>query len=359
MAGVYIHIPYCKRKCLYCSFVSFTDFLDMESYVKALTEEIEDRANGEQIETIYIGGGTPSVLFDGAIKTVLSTVNKCFSVCSDAEITVEVNPESVRESFVEECIMSGINRFSIGLQSAKDSELKSIGRLHDVKTFVNAYNLLREKGIKNINIDLMLGLPGQTVKSLIEGVDFVLGLKPEHISIYALGLEKGCALYGKYYPDEDISAQMYGIVSSRLMKKGYNRYEVSNFALNGKISRHNYSYWIGKDYFGFGTAAHSLIKNVRYENPSDNKDYIAKVPPKKQILTEDDLREEYIMLRLRTAQGIDLDEFNSKFGFRLEQNKKSEINYLKTLNLLEIDNKNLRLKDGGFYIMNQIIIRLI
>lgn len=359
MTGVYIHIPYCKRKCDYCSFVSFTDFSDMRQYVEALETEIKLRAGGEAIDTVYIGGGTPSVLFSGAVKSLLDRIKSCFSVQNGAEITIEANPESVTNSFVDECIMSGINRVSMGLQSANDNELNAIGRIHNVEKFLRAYTLLKEKGIENINIDLMLGLPRQTLESAEESVKFALSLKPEHISIYALSVEKGCKMYGKFAPDEDLSADMYSMASELIIKGGLNRYEVSNFAREGRISRHNYKYWTGEDYYGFGTAAHSLIRGIRYENPSRNTDYITHKPPIKTILGQEDILEEYIMLRLRLTEGINLNNFFLKFGYRLEESKAAEIKKLSEGGFIEQKNGALRITDKGFYVMNQIILRLL
>ncbi len=358
MTGVYIHIPYCKRKCFYCSFVSFCDFSDMPVYVNCLISEIEKRAKGELIDTVYIGGGTPSVLFSGAIKSIMDTIRTCFSVQKDAEITIEANPDSVTSSFVDECVMSGINRVSMGLQTANNDELSAIGRLHDRDSFENAYKLLRRKGIENINVDLMLGIPNQDTVSAIKSAEYALSLNPEHISIYSLSLEPGCNLYGKYIPNEDLSAELYTVISELLIKRGYERYEVSNFAKFGKLSRHNYKYWTGEDYYGFGTAAHSLLAGIRYENPDNNNDYFSSVEPKKTVLTLQDKTEEFIMLRMRTEVGINLDEFYNKFGYRLDCRKQKEIDYLKSLDLVETG-ENLRLTDKGFYVMNQIIIRLI
>lgn len=359
MLGVYVHIPYCKKKCSYCSFVSFTHFSDMRDYIDALQTEIKSRAKGETTDTVYIGGGTPSILFHGAIKSVTDTIRSCFSVTKDAEITVEANPESVSEMFADECVMSGINRISLGLQSANDSELAVLGRLHNVRKFEWAYNLLRKKGFDNINIDLMLGLPLQTLQSLNESVNYTLSLKPEHISVYALTPEKGCKLFEKYFPDDDLSADMYESASETLIKNGYFRYEVSNFALDGKLSRHNFKYWTGEDYYGFGTAAHSFLNGIRYENPLNNKDYITHKSPKETILTRQDNIEEYIMLRLRLSKGLSLSEFRDKFDYDLCERKRDEIRFLTQSGFVNIRDGNLFLTDKGFYVMNQIIVRLL
>ena len=359
-SGIYIHIPYCRSKCFYCSFVSDTDFSDVGQYIDAVIAEIGERGGG-RIDSIYIGGGTPSILPRGEIARLLSAVRANFDVCGDCEISIECNPDSADEDFFRECAAAGVNRVSIGLQSACDALLKNAGRVHTFGQFEDCYLIARRCGMKNVNVDLMLALPGQTVRNAEESVEKVISLGAEHISVYGLSVEEGTLLdKSGYRPDEDVCAEMYERCCEVLKRSGYERYEVSNFALGGKRCRHNMKYWTDAPYFGFGAAAHSYDGVQRTANTSDRKKYIkGERVEMRSVLTRDDKTEERIMLSLRTADGLDLKKFFSDFGYSLEAAKEKQLSELVKSGMVEIGNGCLRLTEKAYYVMNGIIVSII
>ncbi len=262
--SIYIHIPFCVRKCLYCDFLSMADrtAADMESYVNLLRHEITLEAvkyKEHQVISVFWGGGTPSLLTAKAVDSVMGTLARCYHVAEDAEVTIEANPGTVTSEKMRGYITAGMNRISIGLQSADDRELKRIGRIHDYRTFLETYRLAREAGFRNINIDLMAALPGQSVASYRETLRRVTALLPEHISAYSLILEEGTPLYerrGDYcFPTEEEDREMYLLTDACLSDCGYHRYEISNYAREGYECRHNKVYWQRGDYAGFGLGA--------------------------------------------------------------------------------------------------------
>lgn len=277
------------------------------------------------------------------------------------EFTVECNPDSVTEAFLEECKAIGVTRFSVGLQSANDPVLKKIERIHDVEKFVSAVRLIKRLTRCDIGSDLIIGLPGEGTNDVKRGVDIIESLGVEHISLYALSVEDGTPLQKSgYSPDEDAQADTYAELSAYLKAKGYDRYEVSNFAKNGKISRHNYKYWTGADYYGFGVAAHSLIDGVRYANTNELSEYLkGDALREKTVLTVKDKTEELIMLGLRTFEGFSLDEYRDLTGKELLREKSKEIKRLLSLGAIEISDGALRATDGGIYLLNSIITELI
>ena len=273
--GIYIHIPFCVRKCAYCDFLSApADEKTQAEYVKALQTEIYQTAkllseNPYTVDTVFFGGGTPSILAPGHVKALADTLRESFPFAENAEITIECNPGTLDEEKAAVYRQAGINRISFGLQSANNRELKMLGRIHTMEEFVKSYETARAAGFDNINIDLMSALPGQTFESFLHTLDTVLALKPEHISMYSLILEEGTALYehlDRYpaLPDEDTEREMYDTACLRLADNGYHQYEISNFAKEGKACRHNLSYWERKNYLGFGTGAASLLCEQRY-----------------------------------------------------------------------------------------------
>ena len=278
--GLYIHIPFCKKKCSYCDFVSFSDKDSLiEKYKEAVIKEIKNKDISKyKINTIYIGGGTPSILESRDILDIINEVKEYIS--ENTEITIEINPGTADKEKLKKYKEIGINRLSIGLQSADNNILKEIGRIHTFEEFLNIYNLARKVGFNNINVDLMLGLPSQTIEILEESVRKIIKLNPEHISIYSLILEENTRMWDMVnkgilkLPSEDIEREMYWKVKNMLESDGYIHYEISNFAKKGYESRHNSDCWEQKEYIGVGLAAHSYLNKIRFSNTSNLEEYI-------------------------------------------------------------------------------------
>lgn len=355
-----MHFPFCKHRCAYCSFVSSTDFSLQEEYYYRLKAEISSRVPYGESDTLYFGGGTPSAVKHGLLSEVYREIEKYFG-SRYAEFTVEANPDSVSAEFLSECRDMGVNRISMGLQSADDSVLKKIGRIHDVAKFLAAARTIKAYGFENVSSDLILGLPGQTLSDVENAVRLFDKTGMTHVSVYSLSVESGTPLYESgYKPDDDRQADMYGRAVEILKQYGYLRYEVSNFARDGKIALHNYKYWTGADYYGFGAAAHSLEKNVRRENTDSLYDYLAGKTLKAEYkLTPTDVRTEYIMLRLRTEKGINLLDYGLRFGVPLLAEKEKEIKKLLSAKVIEINGNILKTTDKGFYLLNSVITELL
>jgi len=373
--GLYIHIPFCVHKCDYCNFVSFDNKTDedMNTYLNALLKEIGLRAprfKNYKVEAIYIGGGTPSVLPDGAASIIMDAVKKHFNMNHDAEITIEVNPKSATEQKLAEYKNAGINRLSIGGQSCSDKLLRVLGRSHNAEDFKTAL-LTAQKYFKNINADMMIGVPQQTLKDVKAMLKMLIKNEIKHISVYSLMLEEGTPMQAKVQsgalkePDEDETVKMYNLAIKMLKKAGIMRYEVSNFALPGYECRHNINYWILEDYLGLGLAAHSLINNVRFCNTENFALYIKDISHKKfpieneETLSLKERKEEYIMLGLRTKNGLKLDRFNKEFNCNLLLDKAKEVEMLIKNKLIVADDGFLQLCDSAFYVLNSIVQKLI
>ena len=285
---IYIHIPFCVKKCDYCDFLSApADLETKEKYVEALINEIKLNKNKMSeyvVDTVFIGGGTPSLLEENQISKIMSVLRDNCNMSENPEITIECNPGTITESKLLEYKKSGINRISFGLQSANDEELKSIGRIHNYAGFLESYNLARKCGFDNINVDLMSALPGQTLKSYEETLNKVVRLEPEHISAYSLIVEENTLMYDRVkkaqikginiLPDEESERKMYYLTNNILRSNGYRKYEISNYSKPGKECKHNIGYWQRKEYLGFGIGAASLYKENRYNNISDINKYI-------------------------------------------------------------------------------------
>ncbi len=359
-SGIYVHIPFCKRKCDYCSFVSTSELSLQNKYFHRLKAEIS-ACDGVEADTVYFGGGTPSVAFRGFLTQIFNELNQRFDLTELNEFTVECNPESVSYAFLSECKHLGVNRLSMGLQSASDVVLKGVGRVHDAAMFVEAVRRAKSFGIDNISADLMLGLPNQTEDDVVAGVEILDRTGITHASVYSLSVEDGTPLSRSGYTvDDDFQADLYALAVSELKKYGYERYETSNFARNGKRAIHNVKYWTGADYYGFGVAAHSLINGVRCENTSDINEYISGATLKNKFkLSACDEREEFIMLRLRMDDGIDFAEYTKKFAKDLLVEKVDAVNKLLSLGLIEIKDKKLKTSEKGVYLLNSIITELL
>lgn len=331
---LYFHIPFCVQKCLYCDFLSApADAGTREAYMEALLAEVEKKAGGYRncrVSSVFVGGGTPSVVESRWICKLLETVRECFTVCDGVEITVEVNPGTVDGEALFQYRQAGVNRLSIGLQSADDRELRTLGRIHTYEQFLSTYDAAVSSGFVNINVDLMSALPGQSLESYRKTLKKVLALspRPAHISAYSLILEEGTPLYDQAQagrlklPDEDADRVMYHETKHILAREGYIRYEISNYAREGFLCRHNCGYWTRREYLGFGLGAASLYNNTRYKNTCDIKRYIASPEDCReevQYLSREEQMEEFMFLGLRLTEGIDPAEFVRCFGCRPEE----------------------------------------
>jgi len=349
--GLYIHIPFCNSKCTYCDFVSFDDAKDMQrNYVTNLIKEIEFESykTNKKIDTIFIGGGTPSSLYQGALSQIFKTINDRFKIDENIEFSIEANPESCNQGFIKECVDIGVNRLSLGLQSACDKILKNI-RKHTFFDFINAVSLAKKYKINNINSDIMLGLPSQSIADVINTIDEIIKLEVSHISVYGLKIEDGTVLQKQgYQVDEDLSVQMYNTAYQKLKAFGFIRYEVSNFAKKGFECRHNKKYWNLSEYLGVGLNASSLYDGIRKTNTCDRNQYFKGIFLGSQ--EKSDFLIEKIMLGLRTSDGVDIkyiDQTNKKLCTFIENG------------IVFIENGRLKIKEEHFYIMNSIISALI
>lgn len=326
---LYLHMPFCVRKCAYCDFLSFpTDQEPQNLYTRRLREDID--AMGKKygdipVDTIFIGGGTPSVPDSALIVGIMEHVRKAFHVAEGAEISMEANPGTVTREKLTDYRRAGINRLSFGLQSANDRELKLLGRIHTWAEFLESFHLARECGFTNINIDLMSALPGQTRESWKDTLKRVTDLNPEHISAYSLIIEDGTPFGEKYgseegrklLPDEDSEREMYHETKRFLRDCGYERYEISNYAKPGRACRHNIGYWTGLPYLGLGLGASSYMDGCRFAVNSDMKQYLEEKPgmfTDVEKLTKKDMEEEFFYVGLRMTAGVSLPEFERRFG---------------------------------------------
>ncbi len=331
--GLYIHIPFCKSKCSYCDFCSYvnTDQRVVDHYINSLILQAEDFASQCKkeyyVNSIYFGGGTPSLIPVKQIARILDCIVRLYTVSKNAEITLEMNPATVNGDYLKKLRKAGVNRLSIGMQSANDNELKSLGRIHTFEDFVKTYNAARYVGFENINIDVMYGIPGQTKESFSNTLDRIVELEPEHVSIYALKLEEGTPMYkmqeNLVFPDDDDQFEMYCDAINKLKKINIEPYEISNFSIDGYESAHNIKYWLGSEYIGLGVAAHSYFKGERFEATKNIKTYVyAMELVKKKIpiyvsyekIGTAEAAKEFFMLGMRLYEGIERQEFEEKFG---------------------------------------------
>ena len=378
--GIYIHIPFCKHKCYYCDFTSFAGCEHLqEKYIECLKKELQYRLNklkdDYMITTIYIGGGTPSYIDSKNIKDVMELLvnyidnNQINGIQLDnVEITIEVNPGTVTKQKLRDYKEAGINRLSIGLQSTNNKLLKAIGRIHDYEQFLKTYNLAREVGFNNINVDLMLGLPKQTIEDLKESLYKVIELNPEHISVYSLIVEEGTKLYDMVsdgeleLPDEEYERQMYWYVKNTLELNGYKHYEISNFAKNGYESKHNLNCWKQKEYIGVGIGASSYLDNVRFSNIRDLEKYLKNVEATEyeknrtveEMQSEEDKFKEFMLLGLRMIDGVSILEFKNKFGQNPVYLFRQELDKLVKAKLLIVDGDRIKLTNKGLDLANQV-----
>ena len=379
--GLYIHIPFCKKKCEYCDFCSYAGKENLiNDYVKWLKYEIKEVGEGNKLDyenrldklaivkTIYIGGGTPSVIESEHISQIMDCVKENYTLSDNVEITIEVNPGTVSREKLLTYKNSGINRLSIGLQETHDNLLKELGRIHTYDDFLNTYNLAREVGFDNINVDLMLALPKQSMNDLEESLNRIIKINPEHISVYSLIIEEGTSFYDKYMsnkiilPEEEEERKMYWFAKRKLEEAGYIHYEISNFAKKGYESRHNLSCWNQEEYVGCGVSAHSYTNNVRYSIIDSIEEYISNFESNNEadniIFHEKQNKEskmkEFMMLGLRKIDGVQIQNFKSKFRENPIFTYRKELEKLVNEDLLEIDGDYIKLTSKGLDLANLV-----
>lgn len=374
--SIYIHIPFCTHKCSYCNFVSFCNANDRkDDYIKALCKEINLRGKeyGKyyDITSVYIGGGSPSSLKEGQVAKIMGELKNNFRLLPSAEISIELNPETITEKKLLEYKLVGINRISIGGQTMNPKILNLLGRKHSVEDTKNAVKLAKKIGFENINVDMMLALPTQKMSDVKKMAKYLVKKGIQHISPYSLILEPSTPLYKMVLnkkvslPSEDDSVEMYNYVFKFLTKKGYSRYEVSNFSLPDYESVHNLNYWNMGEYLAFGLAGHSFISNTRLANTENLDEYLKEISKDNiPVISKEKVslamrKDETLMLALRTKEGLDIKEFDAKFNCHLMTDKKKEIEFLTIHNFISVKRGFLRVNDNAFYVLNSIITKLV
>ena len=365
--GLYVHIPFCKRKCNYCDFCSFdrVDGGKREEYINALLSDIESyRGLGVSLNSVFFGGGTPSLLSPIEFERIFKKIEEVFEILPNSEITVEANPATLDLEKLLKYKSLGVNRISLGLQSIHENELKFLGRIHSYGDFLKTYELCRSVGFDNINVDLMYAYPTQTKESLSQTLDAVCSLSPEHISLYSLILEEGTPLYDKreslIFPSEDTEGEMYALITDKLSQNGYLHYEISNYAKAGRESRHNLKYWRDEEYIGVGIASYSYFHGERYGKTDDMSAYISSPSEslyKEKIDTKAE-KEEFIMLALRLSEGISLTEYKRRFDEDFLLGRQDRLSNYERLGLVRITSDRVCLTERGFYVSNTIISSL-
>ncbi|MBD3878882.1 MAG: radical SAM family heme chaperone HemW [Quinella sp. 1Q5] len=356
---IYIHVPFCVRKCNYCAFNSKVgDVAEQQAYVEALIREINLRADDSTIETVYIGGGTPTTLSIVQLEKIIGAVRKAFSVDERAELTIEANPGTVDGNYLRGLKSLGFNRLSLGVQSFDDGLLKTLGRIHDSRAAIETVEHAKIFFV-NVSVDLMYGLPGQTLNHLRRDLEHVKALDVEHVSIYGLEVEEGTKFFELKnqlpLPDEDTCADMYDLITETLPAFGFRRYEVSNFAKEGFESRHNVGYWTGKSYFGFGAGAHSFDGALRTSNVRDVATYIKGTEPiVEEVVTRQAAMEEFCFLGLRMTAGISAQTFSKKFGASISEVFGAVIAKNRLRGLLEVDGDRIYLTTCGMALGNEV-----
>ena len=363
MKGLYFHIPFCLSKCGYCSFYSFRANEEQKDlYLSALLSHIDEWGKKESLafDSIYFGGGTPSVFGGKRILAVLKKVRENFDISSSCEITVEVNPSSADDELFVHLKKAGVNRISMGVQSAVSKERKAIGRLSDESQVLSALGLCKRYGFENVSLDLMLGLPFQTKESLEKSLDFILSCGCKHVSTYMLKLESGTPLFERQndysFPDEDAVCELYLKTCETLKKSGFEHYEISNFSLPGFQSRHNNKYWLCGEYLGIGPGAHSFMGGKRFFYESDFYGFLNGAKPIFDCDGGDE--EEFVMLALRLSRGLVFEEYKSRFGKDYPKEKLKKAEELQKHGLLTISESSLSLTEKGFLLSNSIIAEL-
>lgn len=373
-AGVYIHIPFCVRKCNYCDFLSWrAEESEREEYTRDLVREIglSDRwfPEIEQVDSVFIGGGTPSILSAGQLERICEALDRRFSIQEGCEFTIECNPGTADRHTFAACLNMGINRISFGLQSSEKKELQMLGRIHSYEEAERSFQEAREAGFQNINIDLMSGIPGQTIESYERTLDRILHLEPEHISAYSLIIEEGTPFYERYGEeppvDEETDRQMYRTTGVRLSEYGYERYEISNYAKDGFACRHNLKYWSGGEYVGFGVGASSRVGNTRYRNEEDPVAYTKRIWQERRTADVDEVLDrqaqmsEFFFLGLRKTRGVNLTEFERLYGVSAFDLYGRQIRKLVEYGLLKQQGPRLYLTNYGLDVSNLVFCEFV
>lgn len=372
--SIYIHIPMCVKKCAYCDFTSFSGRMNQrDAYTDAVCREMREQAaflGARRVNTVFFGGGTPTLMTGGQIRRIMDTLRACFDLAPDAEITMEGNPGTLSAENLAAYRAAGVNRLSLGVQSMDDGLLAGIGRIHTAAQAKQAVSMVREAGFENLNLDLMLGLPGQTAAQWRDTLGQAIVLEPEHLSCYSLILEEGTPLERQAregtcapLPDEDALCEMDDCTEEMTRQAGYARYEVSNYAKAGKECRHNIVYWECLPYLGIGCAAHSDMDGRRFYNPEDWEGYLHAVGQKERTAEGDDSREERmferVMMGLRMVRGMDEERFKRDFHMRPEEVWKKTIPKLKEEKLMESGNGRLYLTRRGMQVMNAVLVEML
>lgn len=367
--GIYIHIPFCIKKCNYCDFCSFPSVNDTvkERYVDALCKEIlswSERASDRVVDTVYFGGGTPTLLTASQLGKIIGTVKDSFCVSESAEITTECNPATADLEYFRELKKLGFNRISLGVQSANDRELSLLGRLHSFADAKKAFYDARQAGFDNISVDLMFSIPEQTEESFKHTLDEIFEMSPDHISAYSLIVEPGTPFFANYkklvLPDEDTEYNMYTGAVEAMERHGLHRYEISNFAATGRESRHNLKYWRCEEYLGFGISAHSFFDDERRENTSELDVYIngAYTAASRKILPNEAVNE-YVMLKMRLSEGIDESEFEKLFGIEFGKAFGEALERFVCAGLVVREGGRCAFTDSGFYLSNTVLSEIL
>lgn len=374
MLELYVHIPFCVRKCAYCDFLSFPAEESVQrAYIRKLIDEIRCLSEAYQdktVTTIFIGGGTPSSLAAGEIQELMQTLRSSFQIDPNAEITIEANPGTLSLDKLKKYREQGINRISLGLQSTDPGELKKLGRIHTFEDFLDSYQKVRQAGFTNVNVDLMSGLPGQTIASWKATLKKVVMLKPEHISAYSLIIESGTQFYNWYHdyphllPDEDLDREMYQFTKEYLKTQGFDRYEISNYSKPGYECRHNIGYWTGIEYLGLGLGASSFVGECRFYNERDLQTYLdltdlELLHQNIEYLELKDQMEEFMFLGLRLMSGVSGHEFFQRFGHNMWDLYQPVIEQLEAEQLIEVKHPNLRLTDRGIDVSNYVLSKFL
>lgn len=369
--GLYVHIPFCVKKCGYCDFLSWCGTSEeKETYVQALLKEIEsyrEFARGYRVSTVFVGGGTPSVLEAGQMERVLGNIQEVFELEKKPEITLEMNPGTVTEEKLQCYKENGVNRLSIGLQSVKNEKLEVLGRIHSYEEFLESYELARKAGFTNISVDLISSIPGQKLEEWKEELAALSALSPEHISVYQLIIEAETPFYEKYaeheelLPDEEESREIYLWTGSFLKEQGYEQYEISNYAKPGKESRHNLKYWERGDYLGLGLGAASMVRNIRMSNTKDMKMYLERCGQPKtmredvQFLEEARQMEEFMFLGLRKTRGVSRKEFRRIFGQEMDMVYEKALHKCLENGVLKEHKDRVYLSEEGVLLSNAVL----
>lgn len=373
--GLYVHIPFCLKRCNYCDFVSYTYTQELvEGYLLALSAEmrlLSEKYHRPTVETIYLGGGTPTCLAGETLAEIIEQILVNFTLVKGGEISCEVNPGTFSETDLRILRLAGVNRLSIGAQSFNPDELRALGRIHQREQILTTYSAARAVGFRNLNLDLIFAIPGQRLIKWRDSLQAVLDLAPEHLSLYNLKLEEGTAFYRDYLEGrlqpvaEEIDLLMYKEAISTLKNSGYQHYEISNFARPGFISRHNLSYWHYKPFLALGPGAHGFDGRLRYANTVSLDRYQAEIKsrrlPWEQVLplTPEDLMAEFLMMGLRVISGIDLLEFEQRFGQSLITVYGAQVKKLLDLGLVELTTEKLALTERGIFLGNEVFLEFL